>query len=304
MKIVYFGCLLAMTALLGTHPAQGAPVHPPKLTVESLFGEVIVGLDDELTEQGWELQGAQGLIEWPQGEPAEKAAGLGQVAHQHVWIPICSLTSRPVRLTEEQESLDFFRGVPEPPAGVPRDGSMIGFKYLFYPNAVVDSAQLPGGGGEPLAFFLVKPVPEDLTEADVAPPLSGEAEAEQTLKQRLGYDDYHSARALAGNGRLEGALSLLEAASDTGYCQAQFLQGAVEGLREPPGSPERSRNLYQLAADQGLAEAQVAYGRMLLLGEGGPVDLVGALEYFGRAAARGLAEAQRLVYALEIEGPA
>jgi hypothetical protein len=304
MKKSIFGGLLTLTALFGAGFAQAEPVPPPQLTVERLFGEVLVGLDDELTEQGWELHGAQGLIEWPQGEPAAKAAGLQEVAQRHLLIPVPALTPKPVRLTEEQESLDYFRGVPEGPAGVARDGSMMGFKYVFYPNAIVDSAEVEGGGGEPLAFFLVKAIPEALAEGEAEAPLPREEEVERTLKQRLGYDDYHHAKALAGKGHFSGALPLLETASSTGYCQAQFLQGAVAGLCEPPGPQEKARDLFRLAADQGLAEAQVAYAGMLQRGEGGAVDRESAREYLQLAAAQGMAEAKHLLFTLEVEEPA
>jgi len=77
------------------------------------------------------------------------------------------LTAKPVRLTQDPDSLAFFEGVP---AGqVPRDGSWIGFKYVFHPNAGANHRDLGDAAGEPIAFYLLRPAPPDLTAADLDP---------------------------------------------------------------------------------------------------------------------------------------
>jgi hypothetical protein len=59
--------------------------------------------------------------------------------------------------------------------------------------------------------------------------------------------------------------------------------------------PERASGWVRIAAMDGLVEAQLCYGRMLLEGTGVPKDEAAALEWFRRAAARGDLDAVNMV---------
>jgi uncharacterized protein len=59
--------------------------------------------------------------------------------------------------------------------------------------------------------------------------------------------------------------------------------------------PERAADWVRVIAMEGLAQAQVCYGRMLLEGTGGRKDLPAALAWFRRAAARGDMDAVNMV---------
>lgn len=60
-------------------------------------------------------------------------------------------------------------------------------------------------------------------------------------------------------------------------------------------TPERAADWVQVTAMEGLPQAQVCYGRMLLEGTGRPKDLPAALAWFRRAAARGDLDALNMV---------
>src|SRR6202021_2533846 len=59
--------------------------------------------------------------------------------------------------------------------------------------------------------------------------------------------------------------------------------------------PERAADWVRVIALEGLRQAQVCYGRMLLEGTGGLKDLPAALAWFRRAAARGDMDAVNMV---------
>ena len=60
-------------------------------------------------------------------------------------------------------------------------------------------------------------------------------------------------------------------------------------------TPERAADWVQVTAMEGLPQAQVCFGRMLLEGTGRPKDLPAALAWFRRAAARGDLDAINMV---------
>lgn len=251
-----------VTALIASLPLRPDPIPAPPITVASLFDEVVIGLDDHLQAGRWELVGDHALSEWPRGAPAAKAAGLREVVLDHRFIPIPPLTSRPVRLGGDELSRAYFRGVPETPAFVPRDGSWIGFKYVFYPTAVVNPSRLPGPASEPLTFFLVKPAPEHVSEADLAPALAPAAEALLLEGQLQAYACYHEAKAKLRQGHVSEALANLICSAGQGFCQAQFELGLHELKRGTRESAAIGQHYLRLAADQHMPEAAAALAKL------------------------------------------
>jgi len=246
-------------AMVAAIPLRPDPIPPPLITVASLFDEILVGLDDQLAEGHWQLAGYHALTEWPRGGPEAKAAGLVEVLRNKRFIPIPPLTPRPVRLTGDDAGRAFFRGVPEAPGFAPRDGSWIGYKYVFYPTALVEGASLPGAAGEPLAFFLVQPAPAHLAQADLAPPMAPALETRLRADRLQAYADYHRARARFRQGHVSDALASLICSAGEGCCQAQFELGQHELKRGTPESLAIARHLFRLAAEQHMPEAEAAY---------------------------------------------
>jgi len=287
--------LLGLLALAGSGPVPAAPIPPHLITVRNLFTEVIPGLDERLAVGHWEVSGTQPLVQWPQGDPPAKAAGLVACDRNGTFLPVQVLTSKPVRLTQDADSLTFFQGVPVGQA--PRDGSWIGFKYVFHPNAVVTSHELDGPAGEPIAFYLLRPAPPDLTEADLEPPLPPRRARSLVLKERHAYDDLAASHAMARPFLGNRERRLLRAAADAGLVQAQYRDGMLEFGSGNPEALAKARQRFHEAARQGLDLAQGALAVMLKHGMGGPVDLPEARVQFQLAAAQGFAGAQ---YALAI----
>ena len=245
-----------LAALALASAVRAAPPPAPVLTVASLFSDVISGLDEQLEAGQWRLIGAYGLIEWPQGDPVEKAAGLKEVSELHRFIPVQPLTECPVRLDTGGASRAFFRGVPDPPGGVPWDGSWIGYKYVFFPNSVVDATRVVGGVGEPIPFYLVRPAPEDLAEADLALPLTEAAEARLLADRREAYDWYHQALDRIRRHHVSDALVSLICSAGAGCCEAQVALARHELRRGTPEALSMARHYFELAARQHDPEAR------------------------------------------------
>ena len=288
MRIQIRNILLGLAVLAAAKPGAATPVPAPKLTVLALFEEVIAGLHAPLTDQGWECVGSHALIEWSRGGN-ERSAALVRIRTERFHIPMAALTEKPVRLTTDAESQQFFQGVPN---GIPRDGSMIGFKYAFYPNSVLGWDEAADTAEVPLVFFLVRTATPDLTKEDLEPPLDQKSEAERHQASYLRYEAYFAYKNLKSQDRPADALAMLQASAQGGYCQAQFALASHETDLGTPHSLRRAREGFRLAAGQDMREAQYAYGIMLGQGEGGPVDLTAARTHIERAAAQGHPRAQ------------
>ena len=284
--------VLAIAVLIIPRTGSADPVLPPRLTVASLFEEALVGLHSPINSQHWAMAGHHPLTIWPRGEPSSKAAGLLRIQRTHFHIPVTALTQKPVRLTTDAESLRFFQGVPEQADDIPRDGSMIGFKYAFYPNSVVHSNDRQERGKEPIVFFMLRKATPDLTEADLEPPLEQDAEDAHHRRHVHRYDAYSAYLRLHERGQAEEALKRLRESALGGYCQAQLALAKHEWSKQSPGSHAQAREWYRLAAEQGMPQAQHCHGAMLCQGEGGPADPAAARLEFRHAADQGHVESQ------------
>jgi FOG: TPR repeat, SEL1 subfamily len=89
------------------------------------------------------------------------------------------------------------------------------------------------------------------------------------------------------------AAELYQKAADQGLASAQVNLGAFYYLGEGvPMDLEKAKELYQKAADQGLAVGERNLGTLYKHGEGVPMDLEKARELYQKAADQGLASAQ------------
>ena len=283
---------------LGSVSAFADPVPAPRLTVNSLFTELICGTHAQANAEPWQAFGLKSLLAWPQEGAGERAKALMAYRENAVHVPVPPLTGKPVRLTDEKENRAFFLGVPE--EGIPRDGSWIGFKYVFYP----DACGLPErAGGTPIAFFLVQPAPAHLTEADLQLALSPQAEDTLLEQQINGYRSYQFAcRSKRGLTLQNEALPLMQIAAAAGFCQAQYALGLHELRKETPRAMETARELFRLAANQELPDGEIFYAGMLEGGNGGPKDLDTARTYALRALDHGVSRKLETLLVLVLTG--
>lgn len=91
-----------------------------------------------------------------------------------------------------------------------------------------------------------------------------------------------------------GAINTLKALAEANHAQAQLYlaqlyDGGEVGL---PQNPMEARRLTTLAAENGDVKAMHNLGVYLFRGEGGPQDLTGAAQWFGKAATSGVVESQ------------
>lgn len=91
-----------------------------------------------------------------------------------------------------------------------------------------------------------------------------------------------------------GALNTLKSLAEANHAQAQLYLAQLydEGEAGLPRNPAEARRLTTLAAENGDVKAAHNLGVYLFRGEGGPQDLTGAAQWFGKAAAAGVVESQ------------
>jgi localization factor PodJL len=91
-----------------------------------------------------------------------------------------------------------------------------------------------------------------------------------------------------------GALAQLQALAGTGHSQARLYLAQLYDAGEAglPRDPVEARKLTVLAAEAGEPRAMHNLGVYLFRGEGGPQDLVLAVDWFRKAAAAGIVESQ------------
>ena len=213
-------------------PARTAPaalartLAAPRVSLDDLFGEVVVAA----TYGDWQVLGAEGIRDWPLFPAAlERLAAMAQAG---AYLPVETVTARPVVLSEANR--EHFQGLPE---GTRLDGKLIGYKYVFYPQALLPSEEL-GGHGQALAFYLVRPLPAHLRARDLAQPLCPELEGLQLQM----YQDIHARYSDHPHEETQ-----VRFAADRGHAQAQVDLARQLG---PKGGLEALRYL-RAAADKG-----------------------------------------------------
>jgi TPR repeat protein len=327
--------MAAMPAMAGRMPSPGpdAPsalngqvprlkpfrLDPPKLSVDTLFGELIVQGHFE----GWEVHGAEQLLHWPRVSACLER--LSALADQEIHIAVRALTPNPVPLTLDSDA--FFSGVA---AALPRDGSYWGYKFTFYPESILEPEEL-GGFEAPIQVFLLRPVPKALQRCNVSLPLEPAAEAQAHVLHRRTCIRYHegpgslsAVRSAARQGHsqaqydlaqtllrssalcdLEVGMVLLEHAAEQGHPMAKRdLEAADQAGCPTHRQQARLRALLRPAVEDSRAPAHLLhhYAELLQMGEGCCRDPAQALAYHEKAANHPGAEPEALVsYAMLLQ---
>lgn len=200
---------------------------PPKITVASLFNELIVVNPDKETYEGWVPSGLENskIPYWIQTAERKKRLNFIQASHVEVNIPAENL--KPIRITHETSK--FFEGIHK---DIPLDGSKVGIKYTFFPEAMMNPAKY-SEIGNPISFFLVKDARE-FSDSELMSVPTKEQISEFYLKysnqakrnHELG-EKYHSmgGRALKQNPKL--ASKYFKAGADKGHVDSTYVMGQL-----------------------------------------------------------------------------
>jgi TPR repeat protein len=248
--------------------------------VADLFSELIISEDF----QDWQVLVTHEFAEWPR--TGLRADRLAEINRNGTYLLAHSLTEKPVKLTQDNSSFFDNRDLESK-----RDGSWMGFKYVFVPFSLFSSKEVTDPGN-PLFFYLIKKIPNDFNANELTEALREDQVKEIVDHYSASYDNYNSALFYKNNGNKELADVHLFKSANLGNAQAQYdyareLGQCVESCTKPV-----ARKYYKKAANQGHADAQNDYAWMLQEGQGGKVDLFSAREYYKKAAGQEHARGQ------------
>lgn len=282
-----FLALLFCLSLAAISQALAYDYPAPRITVPTLFSEVIL----EPVYQGWQVAGVSPLTYWPQSDRRQER--LAQMATIEAFVLTYTLNTKPVRVTAKNAA--FFEGLS---AEVPRDGTRMAYKYVFFPKSVV-SPEDSSEPGEPIYFYLLREVPQGTKKNVFQNPPSPQAIAQTLKRHQQAFDCYYSACYLRDHGQFAMARTMLQMSADFGNPYAQYEWGLY--LQATQKELE-ARVYFKMAADQGHSSCQFLYAQSLVEGVEGDTDFPTARTYFQLAAAQGDPRAQVIFASMCAEG--
>jgi hypothetical protein len=218
-------------------PESGRSDDAPTIPAGLLFSELI----NETSYQGWEIHGTGVLVNHLQQRPGSKKEILKALSDLESPVsknPLYHVNDTPIALTQETEW--FFDGL-EPELKKQKDATWIGYKYLLYPNAVIDTRKFTDPeSSKPLPIYLLKKVPVEMGKRFEVK-LDQLATEHQIKNVSQMYTQFHDAM-LEQDEDSEKAKHLLKKLAGDGLALAQRTLDLKNGTHqlplEPPPAPK------------------------------------------------------------------
>lgn len=263
----------------------------PVIKVSDLFTELII----EESWMGWNIdrKSMGRLISWTSEGKVPGRRNMRLNSAKDIFIMAIPVSKTPLIINKENEN--YFEGMDK---NIPKDGSMIGIKYAFFPNSILNKDDEKLVDTQPIYFYLFKDIltSDDLNmnsffceynEAKWAVKCRKIISSNDCFNEICNdkfqiLSDHPKLNLMLGQSAMLGNL----------YAQISLAAYAYLGRHKIPKDWVLARGLYWMAIKNGAISYLYDYAKMLANGEGGPKDTIGARNLYYLATSYGIINAK------------